>query len=163
MITLLVLIFIAMVYSIYKLSAGALIPYIYLSGSLILIFIQLSALLLARGSGIKFIAVLGSLILTSIILALSYFYPELLKSFFPLLFAGALFGISLGLQSFQEKKHHSMNKWLDKINWTVPLILFPLLIFQLKSEHIWSICGLLVIIQIIANLALMSLKSFRKS
>lgn len=153
-----------LVYALYKVTSGVLIPYIYLSGGSLVISIHLASLLLVP----KLNKLILKILITSgfinlILFVFCYFNPEALKLFYPLILLLVIWSVSLGLQGFQERKEHRFNYWLGKLNWSTPIVLSPIFLLTLEGSIYWETGYLLIIFQIIFNLALFSMKSFVKS
>jgi hypothetical protein len=152
------------IYTLYQVSTGDLIPYIYLAGASLVITFHLASLLIATKSNLLiFKLLITSGIINLILFIFCYFNPEALKLFYPVIFLLVIWSVSLGLQGFHERKEHRFNYWLGKMNWFTPIVLSPILLLTLEGSIFWSIAYLLIIFQIIFNLALFTMKSFAKS
>lgn len=151
-------------YSIYQVSTGDLIPFIYLAGASLVTTFQLASLLIARKSNqLIFKLLITSSVINLILFVFCYFNPEALKLFYPVIFLLVIWSVSLGIQGFHERKEHRFNSWLGKLNWFTPIVLSPVFLLTFEDSIFWTIGNLLIIFQIIFNLTLFTMKSFAKS
>lgn len=152
------------IYTLYRVSTGDLIPFIYIAGASLVTTFHLASLLIATNSNqLIFKLLITSCIINLILFVFCYFNPEALKLFYPVIFLLVISSVSLGLQGFHERKEHRFNYWLGKLNWFTPIVLSPIFLLTLEGSVFWAIGYILIIFQIIVNLALFSIKFFAKS